>query len=357
MPSSPRPRARPGSGAAPVRARADVPRGAVVVALDGGRGDHAALAWARERAAAVHRPVHLVHAVDDGMLAVADTSGTVVMVEDDRTEDRLAAARAHALSLAAELCPGAGATVVAGHVVTQLVAASRGAHLMVLGDSLLRAERGRPGQQIAVFVAMRARCPVVVVPGDGDPGRAPTAADGGVGGVDVSLPARGSAERTAVVVGVDGTHAGRGALDLAFAQASARAAQLKVVHVWPPSELGGAGGRVGWAERRAMVSTLLAGFRERYPDVLVVTHLIRGEPVASLVGRSWHADLLVLSGCYGEGRLGLLPGAVTLGVLEQARCPVAMVRDAGVGAHPRPLRSITAGAHAGPDEPGSLAER
>lgn len=55
------------------------------------------------------------------------------------------------------------------------------------------------------------------------------------------------------------------------------------------------------------------------------------------MGRSWRAELLVLSGCYSEGHPGLLPGVVTLGVLEHARCPVAMRRDGGVGEHHRPL--------------------
>ncbi len=352
----------------------DVPRGAVVVAVDGGPGDHAALRWAEAQALATSRPLHLVHALADEVATVVDASGTVVMGDGAALAQRAAAARARARALAAELAPGAGVSVVTGHVVTRLQAASRGAHLMVLGDTLLRAAPGRPGQQVAVFLAMRARCPVVVVPRGADAPAADhaaadhaagagAAAHGGAAAPGAVMPPRGSAERTAVVVGVDGTHAGRGALALAFAQASARGAQLKVVHVWPPSGPDGAAGAAGaapdgppgapqddgWTERRAMVSELLAGFRERYPDVLVVTHLIRGEPVAGLVGRSWRADLVVLSGCYGEGRLGLLPGEVTLGVLEQARCPVAMVRDGGVGDHlrglaPRTLRA--AGEHA-----------
>lgn len=344
------------SGPASTWAGPDVPRGAVVVAVDGGPADHAALRWAAAQALAAHRPIHLVHALADEVAAVVDAAGTVVMGDGDALQQDAAAARARARALAAELAPGAGVSVVTGHVVTRLQAASRGAHLMVLGDTLLRAEPGRPGQQVAIFLAMRARCPVVVVPRtvgtEADAGAAHGcgAAHGSATAPD-EAPAqpRGSAERAAVVVGVDGTHAGRGALALAFAQASARGAQLKVVHVWPASEAAGApAGPLddppdgGWTERRAMVAELLAGFRERHPDVLVVTHLMRGEPVAGLVGWSWRADLLVLSGCYGEGRLGLLPGAVTLGVLEQARCPVAMVRDGGVGDHLRGLAARTA---------------
>lgn len=353
-PSVPAPSVPATSAPASTWADPEVPHGAVVVAVDGGPADHAALRWAAAQALVSRRPLHLVHALADEVRWTAggvDDPGTVVMGDAHALAQEAAAARARARTLAARLAPGAGVSVVTGHVVTRLQAASRGAHLMVLGDTLLRSAPGRPGQQVAVFLAMRARCPVVVVPRGADRQAAdhaggPGAAAHGAAAADdaVVVVPRGSAERAAVVVGVDGTHAGRGALTLAFAQASARGAQLKVVHVWPPSEPDGAPDVPqddGWTERRAMVSELLAGFRERYPDVLVVTHLVRGEPVAGLVGRSWRAALVVLGGCHGEGRLGLLPGEVTLGVLDQARCPVAMVRDGGVGDHLRGLAART----------------
>ncbi len=300
-----------------------VARGAILVALDEGRADRAALRWAVQQSRTTHRPLHLVHVLDDEV--VADAQGAVLVPGADQLAHEAAAARARACSLAADLAPDARVSIAAGHLVPTLVAASRSAHLVVLGDTLLRASPQRPGQQVAVFLAMRARCPVVVVPGTGEPA---------LGEDQARVALRRANQRASVVVGLDGHHAGRGALELAFAQASAHGAPLKVVHVWPPAEPGGAGGDRGWAQHRAMVSALLAGFRERHPDVLVVTHLIRGEAVAGLVGRSWRAELLVLSGCSGEGGTRLLPGAVTLGVLERARCPVAMVRDQEAGEHP-----------------------
>ncbi len=304
MPASQRPSASPVRGPASSWDAPSVPRGAVVVALDAGPADRAALGWAVERARAAHRPLHLVHARDD------DT----------------AAARASVRALTADLAPGAGVTTVTEPVVPHLVDLSRGAHLVVLGDTLLRAALGRPGRPVAVLLAMRSRCPVVVVPRGDDAADAPAPAH-----------PRQMSERAVVVVGVDGTHAGRGALELAFTQASSRGAQLKAVHAWPPTAPGAAPDerQGGWPERRAMVATLLAGFRERHPDVVVVTHLVREEPVVGLVRRSRGAELLVLSGCSGEGRLGLLPGAVTMGVLDHAPCPVAMVRDGDVGDHLR----------------------
>lgn len=317
-----------------------VPRGAVVVVvvLDASAVDRGAVCWAAETARASARPLHLVHALEEPAVAVADASGTVLVASSDQLARAVGAARARARHLVADLAPDAGVSVVTGDVLPQLVAASRSAHLMVLGDTLLRAAPPCPGQPVAAFLAMRAPCPVVVVPGADRSAR------------EVTTPTRAMGTRRAVVVGVDGTHAGRGALELAFAQASVGGALLKVVHAWPSSGLGGEDGQVGRAERRAMVSELLAGFRERYPDVLVVTHLIRGEAVAALIGRSWRAELLVLSGCYVQGRGGLLPGAVTLAALQRARCPVAMVRDVGATdrLRPPPTRSwVPAGAPRG----------
>lgn len=301
-----------------------VPLGAVVVALDGGPADHGAVRWGAAQALSARRRLHLVHVVTDGVPVVADAAGTVVMPPADFLSRSAATARDRARALVDTVAPGAGVSIVTGHTIPLLVAASQGSHLLVLGDSRLRAAPARTGDQVAVFLAVRARCPVVVVPSLGDPvdhERGPTP--------------REMARRREVVVGVDGTHAGRGALALAFSQASAHGCDLRVVHVWPPRRPPRPETDPGWVQRRAMVSELLAGQREQHPDVLVVTDLVRGDPVAALVGRgrAWQAELLVLSGCHGQGRRGLLPGPVTLGVLARARCPVAMVRDGGVGEH------------------------
>lgn len=134
-----------------------------------------------------------------------------------------------------------------------------------------------------------------------------------------------------MVVGVDGVHAARGALDLAFAHAARSGCELRVVHVWPPRAPGSPERDPGWEERRRTVAEVLAGYRERHPGATVLTHLVRGDVVDALVGRSWSAELLVLGGCDGARRPGLMPGAVTLGVLERATCPVAMVRDGALG--------------------------
>lgn len=301
-----------------------VPPGAVVVALDGSPADHGAVRWGAAQALPAGRRLHLVHVVQDGVPVVADVAGTVVMPPPDLLSRSAATARARARALVDAVAPGAGVSVVTGHTVPLLVAASRGSHLLVLGDSRLRAAPARTGDQVAVFLAVRARCPVVVVPSFGDP-------------VDLERGSglREMARRREVVLGVDGTHAGRGALELAFAHAGAHGCDLRVVHVWPPRRPSRPEPDLGWVQRRAMVSELLAGHRERHPDVLVLTDLVRGDPVPALVGRgrAWQAELLVLSGCHGQGRRGLLPGPVTLGVLDRARCPVAMVRDGGVGEH------------------------
>lgn len=198
----------------------------MVVALEGGTADREAVCWGAAQALTTGRPLHLVHVLEDVAIAVADVSGTVLMAPGDVIARSRAAAREGARSLVAVLAPDAGVSVVEGHVLSQLVAASRTAHLLVLRDSRIQAAPGRPGQQVAVLLVMRARCPIIMVPRSGEPARDETAAR------------RRMAEHPSIVVGVDGTHAGRGGLELAFTQASSRGAQLKVVHVWPPQNSG-----------------------------------------------------------------------------------------------------------------------
>lgn len=292
----------------PWHLNARVPHGAVVVALDGGPGDRAALGWGAQQARSARRALHLVHVLEVRGSA-GGPGGTPAGPPADEVADALALSRERAHHLAAAAEPTASVDVVVGHPLPVLVALSHQAHLVVLGGA-----RRAAGQQ--AFLAMRARCPVAVVPGRGAPPHAEP------------LP---TAHRRAVVVGLDGTHAARGALDLAFAHAARSGDELSVVHVWPPRSRPGPGHDPGWDEQRRALSGLLAGHRARHPGVVAVTHLVRGDAAQGLVDRSRGAGLLVLGGCDGARRPGLMPGPVTLGVLARAACPVVMVRDSALG--------------------------
>ena len=81
-------------------------------------------------------------------------------------------------------------------------------------------------------------------------------------------------------------------------------------------------------EEQTLVSESLAGWQERYPDVVVRRHSVRGLPVEALVRQSENACLVVL-GTRGRGGFkGLLLGSVSQGVIHRSHCPVAIVHAA-----------------------------
>jgi nucleotide-binding universal stress UspA family protein len=164
-------------------------------------------------------------------------------------------------------------------------------------------------------VASHARCPVLVVP-------------------DAWTPT----DRTDVVVGVDDSEHSVPAVEWAFAEASARRAGLVALHAWwweepsplfdPPTD-----DEAGWTEdwsavvesRRVMMSELLAGWREKYPDVEVRVELVRGDPTAVLEEASREAQLVVLGTRGRGGFTGLLLGSVSSRALHHSQCPVVVV--------------------------------
>ncbi len=168
---------------------------------------------------------------------------------------------------------------------------------------------------VSSAVAQHAICPVVVVraplPGHPD----------GTGGV---------------VLGVDGSEASMAATGFAFEAASVRGLPLTVVHaVWDPYTESQAVVAVLSDSRRVVVddselldvAETIAGWRERFPDVEVVTRYENGRPDRVLADASSRADLLVV-GARGRGPAATLSlGSVSRQVLKRAHCPVAVVRS------------------------------
>jgi nucleotide-binding universal stress UspA family protein len=78
--------------------------------------------------------------------------------------------------------------------------------------------------------------------------------------------------------------------------------------------------------RDRLLSEALAGWSEKYPDVQVIAETIRVHPARVLADAS-EAAALVVVGSRGRGAFAeLLLGSVSQNVLQQARCPVAVVR-------------------------------
>ena len=154
-----------------------------------------------------------------------------------------------------------------------------------------------------------------------------------------------------IVVGVDGTAAGRAALDWALRESVARRLPLLAVRAWlspafghyypEGSDLAGHESEAGHeAQLQAEEQVKLA--RDRVPGAEfadVQTVALMGSPAHALLDAAADAALLVV-GSRGEGLLSrLVLGSVSAAVLHHAHCPVAVVpaRPAVVGAAPRVL--------------------
>ncbi|MFO7251870.1 MAG: universal stress protein [Actinomycetes bacterium] len=278
----------------------------ILVGVDGSRAGLAAVAWAAREAALRRMPLRVVHAIpawaletgDEGPYAgvarwMREGAETVLTGAVDRARREVPG-----LEVAAEPIPGDPRPA--------LVKAAADAELLVVGNHGLGGFRGLLLGSVAQGVAGHAPCDVVVVR-------------------ETATPARGE-----VVVGVDGSPSDEAVLRFAFAEASLRGAALRAVHAWRPFEYGGVPlgpeDLAGEGRERRLLGEVLAGWGERYPDVAVVEETVQGHPVEVLRDASDGADLLVV-GSHGHGELaGMILGSVSQGVLQHARCPVAVVR-------------------------------
>jgi nucleotide-binding universal stress UspA family protein len=136
-----------------------------------------------------------------------------------------------------------------------------------------------------------------------------------------------------VAVGIRDPQRTTEALTFAFEEATARHADLVVVHAWnrSPSALRAPADRDDAieplfhpeqisAEAARNLSAALDGWREKYSDVRIRHDVIRGHPARVLANYSVRADLVVI-GRHGDPGIGSVQHAL----LDHARGPVAVV--------------------------------
>ncbi len=292
---------------------AQIAPGSIIVGLDGSTSSGWALEWAVAEAGRRRWPLALVHTVDrepsSEPAPELDSTGSGAVNQDDPVlADALEVVHREAAGLPVQ------AVALHGSAAGLLVEASASAATIVLGAASHRAVSRAFVGSVSHQVATHAQCPVVVV--------RRRASEDGAGAGDV-------------VLGLDGSESSMPATEFAFATASLRGLGLTVVHAWWREYLGGVLAHSPWEgdwsevaeDLERMMVEALSGWSEKYPDVEVHRHLVRGHAVEMLVQESEGAALLVVGRRGHGGFPGLLLGSVSNGVLHHADCPVAVVHQ------------------------------
>lgn len=131
-----------------------------------------------------------------------------------------------------------------------------------------------------------------------------------------------------VLVGIDGSPASEAATELAFDEASRRGVDLVALHAWSdlsysPYEIADQSFEVQGNE---ILAERLAGWQERYPDVMVHRRVVTNRAAHWLVDASQQSQLVVVGSHGRGGYTGMLLGSVSTAVAHAAHCPVVVVR-------------------------------
>jgi nucleotide-binding universal stress UspA family protein len=230
------------------------------------------------------------------------------LLERTAREHLAAAARA-----VADVAPGLEVEQVAvqGFPVPALQAASTAAGLLVLGGRGSGGFAGLTTGSVAEHLVVSADCPVVAV--------------------QESAPGRTAPRDEPILLGVDGSPVEEGAIAFAFDAAARWRVPLVAVHAWSDMMLDPlleAALNLEAVDEQEILAERLAGWAEKYPDVLVRRHVVRDRPARALVAASVGAQMVVVGSRGRGGLVGLLLGSVSRAVLHHAHCPVAVVRPA-----------------------------
>lgn len=193
-----------------------------------------------------------------------------------------------------------------------LIEASGHAELVVMGRRGLGGWGGLLLGSVCAGVVPHAEGPVVVLPHRMD---SPNLADG------------------PVVMGVSGDDEGRAAALFALEQAALWRAPVIAVHTWQialdwqvPVPLDQQVIEAVREYHQTAGATILQEAADRYPDVEVRHEVREGAAMAVLAEKSEQARLVVVGSRLRGSLRGLLLGSTTLGLLQVAHSPVAVIR-------------------------------
>jgi len=286
----------------------------IVVGVDGSTSARNAALWAADEAAQRHLSLRLVYAGNE--YAFDCTGG---LAPPQGVLDQMQAAGfqllADAETAVRRIHPNLDIGVdlqTAGPVPT-LLEQTDDALLLVVGSRGTGGFRGMLVGSTAVALVAHGHCPVAVIRGVTP---------------DSSPPAEGP-----VVVGVDGSPTSDAAIATAFDEASWRGAELVAVHSWleyASDHVLARGLDAEWAQvelgETELLAERLAGWQEKYPDVVVRRVVTQGRPVERLLEEATAAQLVVV-GSRGHGGIsGMLLGSTSQALIHHATCPLLVVR-------------------------------
>jgi nucleotide-binding universal stress UspA family protein len=277
------------------------PNDPIVVAVTGTPADVPAVHLAAAEAILRHRPLHLL-ATYEPLPTPADRTAVPTVLAGARlamTEALLWLRAAHPdLSVDCRVLPGDPAVLLvtrsgrAAEVVTPVSVPARG--LATVGER----------------VAAYARCPVLISHVGGAPGGD-------------------------VVVALDGAAPAEPLLSYGFEAAELRGVPLRPMLVWnalPDAAFGTLNPfafdpAAADVEADRLLAEELAGWSEKYPDVVVRRRALHAPDIATALEHfSADAALLVVGARSRSAASGVALGGVTRRLVRVARCPVAVVR-------------------------------
>jgi nucleotide-binding universal stress UspA family protein len=281
--------------------------GSVLVGVDGSTDSNTAVGWAAAYAAAHRRPLTLVHGagapVETEMPFDLEEARQALMAAGQSVIDR---GRCLALAVSPRL--DIREPLEAGDPRPLLVDEAAEGYLLVVGSRGHGASPNLLLGSVSMALAAHVTCPVVVV--------------------RTAQPEDSSGP---VVVGVDGAQDSSDALTFAFELADDQRRPLEIVHAAGESWLfpapDAAPAEDITADWELLMAESVAGYAEKFPDVVVTTRVAQGSAAAALVVASRYVAIVVVGERGGSALSRRLVGSMSRSVLEHAACTVAVVRN------------------------------
>lgn len=142
---------------------------------------------------------------------------------------------------------------------------------------------------------------------------------------------------TGIVVGIEGTTAGQGALEWALREAAVRGCVLTVIHAWDHIPARDAGRMSEHEERTASGCMLDAAVASAVRSVGVSPEVevrsVKGAAAKVLLAAAESAQLLVLGRGHRSGAIDVLRHSVSAECVRRSVCPVVVIPNTPADVH------------------------